>query len=215
MVITAFPSRPAGKLYAGYKRRLFQSEKGHAGMVIVRCFATFSRQSSLFSRFLENISFGINGGLALIFQPKPSVIYANTWPIVATGLLFLVAALRRIPLATSVQDMYLEALIAQGRIAQESLLARVLRTIDSLTARRSAHVIVISERFAEIYRNQRGVPPERLSLVPNWINGQMIDMTTDGRKFRQIKGIAETDFLLVYAGNVGIAAGVDTRVEAH
>jgi colanic acid biosynthesis glycosyl transferase WcaI len=213
-VLAPFPNRPAGKLFAGYSRKLYQRENMENGVDVVRCFATLSPDSRIVSRLLENLSFGITSSWQVLLAKRPQVIYANTWPIVATGLLFLVAALRRIPLVISVQDVYPEALIAQGHITPESLLARVMRTIDSLIARRSAHVIVISERFAEIYRDQRGVPPERLSLVPNWINGQMIAVTTDGRKFRQIKGIAETDFLLVYAGNVGVAAGVDTLLGA-
>lgn len=213
-VLASFPSRPEGKLFAGYSRKLYQRENMENGVDVVRCFATLSPDSRIVSRLLENLSFGITSSWQVLLAKRPQVIYANTWPIVATGLLFLVATLRRIPLVISVQDVYPEALIVQGRITPESLLARVMRTIDSLIARRSAHVIVISERFAEIYRDQRGVPPERLSLVPNWINGQMIDVTTAGRKFRQIKGIAETDFLLVYAGNVGVAAGVDTLLAA-
>jgi colanic acid biosynthesis glycosyl transferase WcaI len=83
-----------------------------------------------------------------------------------------------------------------------------------LMARHCAHVIVISERFVQIYRNERGMPSERLSLVPNWIDGDMIDMEMTRQQFRQRIGIGEDDFLLVYGGNVGVAAGVETVIEA-
>ena len=213
-VITAFPSRPAGKLFPGFSRKLVQRERAESGIEIVRCFSTLSPESRMFSRLLENLSFGLTSGWQALVAKRPQVVYANTWPIVATGLLFLVTKLRRIPLVISVQDVYPEALMTQQRIADDSFLARFLRWIDGVIARHSTHVIVISERFAEIYRDQRRVPPGRLSLVPNWIDSNQIDGNISGQQFRLRKGIAETDFLLVYGGNVGVAAGVETVIES-
>ena len=41
-VVTSFPSRPAGKLFPGYRRRLVQRERAKPGLEIVRCFSTIS-----------------------------------------------------------------------------------------------------------------------------------------------------------------------------
>ncbi len=213
-VIAPFPSRPDGKLFPGYSRKLYQREKMENGIEIIRCFSTLSPESRIVSRLLENLSFGLTSGWQVLLAKRPHVIYANTWPVVATGILFLISKLRRIPLVISVQDVYPEALMAQQRMGDSSFLVRLMRRIDGIIARHSAHVIVISEHFAEIYRDQRGVDPERLSLVPNWIDGQMIDMTTSGREIRRLNGIAEADFLVVYGGNVGVAAGIETIIEA-
>ncbi|MBK9091421.1 MAG: glycosyltransferase family 4 protein [Anaerolineae bacterium] len=213
-VITSFPSRPAGKIFPGFFRKLVQRERSESGVEIVRCFSTLSPESRMFSRLLENLSFGLTGGWQVLTMPRPDAIYANTWPIVATGILFMVARLRRIPLVISVQDIYPEALIAQGRIKQNSVLARLVSWIDGVIARNSAHVIVISERFADIYREQRRVPAERLSLIPNWIDSNQIDINVTGQEYRRSIGIADQDFLVVYGGNVGVAAGVETVIEA-
>jgi colanic acid biosynthesis glycosyl transferase WcaI len=213
-VVTAFPNRPAGKLFPGFSRKLLQWERAGSGIEIVRCFSTLSPESRMFSRLLENLSFGLTSGWQALVAKRPQVVYANTWPIVATGLLFLVTRLRRIPLVISVQDVYPEALMTQQRIADDSFLAGFLRWIDGGIARHSTHVIVISERFAEIYRDQRRVLPSRLSFVPNWIDSNQIDVNVSGQQFRLRKGIAETDFLLVYGGNVGVAAGVETVIES-
>jgi colanic acid biosynthesis glycosyl transferase WcaI len=213
-VAAPFPSRPAGKLFPGYSRKLYQRECLQNGVEIIRCFSTLSSESRVSSRLLENLSFGVTSGWRILVSKRPRVIYANTWPLLATGILFLVSKLRRIPLVISVQDVYPEALIAQGRIRADGLLARLMRWLDGLMARHCAHVIVISERFVQIYRNERGMPSERLSLVPNWIDGDMIDVEVTRQQFQQRTGIGEDDFLLVYGGNVGVAAGVETVVEA-
>ncbi|OJX38344.1 MAG: hypothetical protein BGO78_10100 [Chloroflexi bacterium 44-23] len=57
-VITNFPNRPAGQIYEGYKRSIFSSENTPSGYSITRCFSTFSKSSSIFSRLLENVVFG-------------------------------------------------------------------------------------------------------------------------------------------------------------
>ena len=213
-VVTNFPNRPAGKLFPGIRRKFAQHESTPDGIEIVRCFSTLSPESTIRSRMAENLSFGLTSGWQVLTGSKPDVIYANTWPIVATSILYLVAWLRRIPVVLSVQDVYPEVLIVQQRTTENSLLARLMRRIDSVIARRSAHVVVISRRFAEIYRQQRGVASERLSLIPNWIDGNQIDVGVDGSAYRQKLGIGETDFLLVYGGNVGVAAGVEVVIEA-
>ncbi len=212
-VVAPFPNRPAGKLFPGYRRRLSQREKMESGVEVIRCFATLSPESRLFSRFLENLSFGLISSWYVLTSRRPEVIYANTWPIIATGILLLAAKLRGVPLVISVQDVYPEALIAQGRIGEFSFPARIMRWIDGAIARHSAHVIVISERFAEIYRHSRRVPAERLSLIPNWIDSQMIDVSISGQAFRELIGVVNDDFLIVYGGNVGVAAGVEMLVE--
>jgi len=213
-VVTRFPSRPGGLLFPGISRKFAQREQTSSGIVIVRCFSTVSSRSRMFSRLLENLSFGLNGGWQVLISKGAEVIYANTWPIIATGILFLVAKLRRIPLVISVQDVYPETLVTQQRVASGSATARFMGWVDGIIARHSAHVIVISKRFADIYRSQRRVPPDQLSLVPNWIDADSIDISTSKDQFRLNKGIGPKDFLLVYGGNIGVAAGVETLIES-
>ncbi|MEA2336250.1 MAG: hypothetical protein QOE82_257, partial [Thermoanaerobaculia bacterium] len=92
-VIAPFPNRPAGKLYAGYRRSLFRRERSVDGFEILRCGSFFSRRSSLLSRLAENVSFGITSAMALAVQQKSSVIYANTWPLFASAMLTAIARL--------------------------------------------------------------------------------------------------------------------------
>lgn len=213
-VIAPFPSRPAGKLFPGYSRKLYQREKLANGIEIIRCFSTLSPESRIVSRLLENLSFGLTSGWQVLLARRPQVIYANTWPIVATGILFVLAKVRHIPVVVSVQDIYPETLVAQQRIKEDGVLARFMRWSDGIIARHSAHIIVISKNFAEVYRHRRGVAPDCLSLIPNWIDGDQIDISIGREQYRDRRDIAEEDFLLVYGGNIGVAAGVETIIEA-
>jgi glycosyltransferase involved in cell wall biosynthesis len=213
-VLTSFPSRPAGKLYPGYKRHLFQRQRDAAGFETVRCFSIPSARSDMFSRFLENIAFGLSGGLAALLSPRADVLYANTWPIAATALLFLVSKLRRIPMVISVQDVYPESLVAQRRIRSSALSARGMRWLDGTIAKGCQAVIVISDRFADLYRVQRRVQPDRVHVIPNWVESDWIDLKADAGRFREANKIPADAFVVAYGGNVGAAAGVETVIEA-
>ncbi|HEX9368806.1 MAG TPA: glycosyltransferase family 4 protein [Vicinamibacterales bacterium] len=213
-VIAPFPNRPAGRLYAGYRRALFRREAAPEGFRIVRCASFFSRRSSMLSRLAENVSFGVTSSLALLFCGRPEVIYANTWPIFAAAMNAIVARLRRIPLVISVQDIYPESLASQRRPGS-GVLTRVLVAIDRRVVRGAAAVVVISETFAEHYRRLRGVDPARLHVVRNWLSaeGTEEDPAAAGA-CRDRHGIPRAAFLLVYGGSVGRAAAVETAIEA-
>lgn len=214
-VISPFPSRPAGKQYPAYQRKLFARDRTNGGFDILRCFSFFSPCSSMASRFLENLSFGITSGFVLLTGAKPDAVYANTWPIFAQGIISLICRMRRIPFVLIVQDIYPESLLAQNRIQNEhSLIFKFLRMIDTLVTRNSAAVIVISDQFRDLYLRDRHLPSEKVQVVPNWIDENELVVDPPNNPLRAQYKIPEDAFLVVYGGNVGAAAGVDSVVQA-
>jgi colanic acid biosynthesis glycosyl transferase WcaI len=215
IVFTGFPNRPAGQLYPGYRRRLLARQRLPNGVQVVRCFATLSPESRMISRFLENVTFGLTTAWALLRSPRPDVIYANTWPIFAAGLMALVARLWRVPLVTIVQDVYPESLVSQQRLRADSVPARLMRRIDRSIARSSRQVIALSTFFLDLYRTDRQVPTDRLHLVRNWIDGQRV--RPDDQRAAEVRerlGIPHDAVVMAYGGNIGVAAGVETVIES-
>ena len=214
-MVSSFPSRPAGKSYPGYTRELFTREHIEKSFDILRCFSSFSPRSTMASRFLENLSFGITSGLALLISPAPDVVYANTWPILAQGIIGLICKIRRIPIIISVQDIYPETLLVQKRIKNDhSWIFRLLRWMDALITRNSAAVIVISSQFRELYLQDRKLLPEKIYVVPNWIDESELAVNPTNNPIRSKYNIPDNAFLVVYGGNIGKAAGVDNVIKA-
>jgi len=213
-IITGYPSHPGGELYPGYRRRLFGRDTLEPSIDVRRCPATLSRTSTLPSRLLENLTFGLTSSLTLLLTPRPDIIFSNSWPVVATGLALGVARLRRIPVVLSVQDVYPESLVSQGRIRPGGFAARLLSAIDRTIARRVARLAVISPHFAEIYRDDRRVPADRIVMVYNWRSTDGIEPLYPSAVFRARKDIPADAFVFAYGGNVGAAAGVETVIRA-
>jgi colanic acid biosynthesis glycosyl transferase WcaI len=215
LVVTGFPSRPKGKLYSGYKRRIFQYESTLEGFRIIRCFGFLSSKSTVWSRFLENISLGVTCGWIVLTARRPDAIFAKTWPIFASGILAVIAKVRGIKLILNIQDLYPESLFAQKRISQNGVISRGLMAIDRWNAKVSSAVVVPTPSFAAVYRQSRRVPSEKLHFVPNWINCKSI-VADDvrGAAFREKLRIPINAKMVLYGGNVGAAAGVETVIES-
>jgi glycosyltransferase involved in cell wall biosynthesis len=214
-VITTFPNRPAGKLYEGYQRKLWSSERLEHRYQILRVFSFLSAQSRILSRFLENFSFGIASALAVLVLEKPDVVYGNTWPILAQGLLVLVCKHRQIPVVLSVQDLYPESLLVQNRgLKKASRLYRLLRWLDVQTARNCAALIVISNQFRQSYICDRGIAENKITVIPNWITDFPAQSTSNSDEIRMKYDIPRDAFLVVYGGNIGVAAGVESLIDA-
>lgn len=213
-VLAPYPSRPGGRLFDGYSRRPWAASRDGA-VRVVRVGSTVSKRSTMASRLAENVTFGLASAAQLLVRRRPDVLYVNTWPVVAAGLVALVAHVRRIPFVLSLQDVYPESLVAQGRTRANSALARVMRAIDGTIARSAAGVIAISSEFASEYRKTRRLSAGAVHVVPNWRSDTEDPRSgADGPRLREALGIDPDAFLVVYAGNIGRAAGVEQVIEA-
>jgi colanic acid biosynthesis glycosyl transferase WcaI len=212
-VLAPFPSRPDGELFKGYSRSLYRKE--NMGFPVIRCFSFLSRKSTMGSRLAENIGFAITSSVRVLFASRPDIIYMNSWVIFGSGLVSVVAWLRGIPVAMSVQDVYPESLSQQKRIAPQSLLFRILRALDTRIVHSAKALIVISDRFRETYTVDRGVPGDRVHVLQNWGETSAVELDPRGAyALRQKYGILDHTTLAVYGGNIGAAAGVETAINA-
>ena len=176
-------------------------------------FSFLSGELSLLSRWLENISFGLTSSLALLFSPRPEVVYVNTWPIFAGGLTCLACKVRNIPLVIHVQDMYPESLVIQGRLKPGQLPNKLLLMIDRWIARRASALIVLSESFAGGYIQLRHIDPSKVHVIADWVDPGSVGLLGKDN-FRPEIGVSGAAFVMVYGGNVGMAAGVETVIDA-
>jgi colanic acid biosynthesis glycosyl transferase WcaI len=207
-VFAPYPTR-AGAEGVG-RRAWFREERHPGGPRVIWCPTIPSRGATMRSRFVEYLTFGMSGSLAAVRVEGASVLYANTWPLVGVGFAALTAKLMRIPLVLSVQDIYPESLVAQGRLREAGLLFRALRGLDGVMARSARAVVVIAESFRRQYVRGRRVDPARVHVVPNWVESDSITPDSAGRAgIRERHGIPQGAFVVGYGGNVGPASGLE------
>jgi glycosyltransferase involved in cell wall biosynthesis len=214
IVFTQFPNRPSGRVAHGFKRRWKMVEE-RAGYVVVHCWHTLSKKSIFLSRTAENISFAITSSFQLLKHKKPDIVYMVTWPIFSQSLNSWLLKKRGVPIVCSVQDIYPESLTGKEAIKPNGWLAKILRYIDIRHLRRCSIITSISANMIELLVKDRGLPPEKTKLIPNWLDGKSFlpELPRVG-KFRHKLGFGPEIFLAIFAGSITKAAGLDLYVKA-
>ncbi len=139
---------------------------------------------------------------------KADVIFATSTPltIVLPGL--YAAKRARIPFVFEVRDLWPEIPIALGAI-KNPLLIRVARALESLAYRQAEHIIALSPTMRDGIV-QRGVAPERVSVIPNSCDFDLFDVSSAaGEAFREEQAWLGDQPLVSYVGTMGIVNGVE------
>jgi len=211
-VITAFPNRPGGKLYSGYTRTWRKVQEHPNGYQLIRVFSFFSTTSTATSRLLENLSFGLRAVIESLWI-KPDLVYVNTWPLFALGMVTALCSLRKVPLVINIQDIYPESAIALKKSPETGIIPQLLKDLDRWIAHQAKVLITPSENFADFYRTIRQVPADKIHIVYNWLDEEEIKPFPRLGAFRTMQGISEDTFVVMYAGNIGVNAGVEIIIE--
>ncbi len=133
-------------------------------------------------------------------------------PPLALGIVGAVLhRLRGIPHVLNVQDLVPQYAIDLG-ILKNGALIRLLKWIEKAVYRNVQLISVHSQGNAE-YMVREGVPPQRVSVVPNWVDTRLIRPASRETAYRRNAGL-EGKFVVLFAGMLGFAQDLDTVVEA-
>ncbi|MGE5635785.1 MAG: glycosyltransferase family 4 protein [Nocardioidaceae bacterium] len=162
-------------------------------------------------RALALARFAAAATLTVLRLPRPDVVYATSPPL-TMALPALVAARRhRAPLVFEVRDLWPEAPIQMGALANP-LARRAARALERRVYRSAAHVIALSPgiRAGVI---AAGTPPEKVTLVPNASDLELFSPALDGSAERERLGVGDR-FVCSYFGTMGEANDLTQVIEA-
>jgi glycosyltransferase involved in cell wall biosynthesis len=206
-VLTGFPNYPGGKVYSGYRIRLWQREIME-GIPVLRVALYPSHSQSAFGRILNYVTFALSAsflGTCLVNQADVVYVYH---PPASIGLPALALKyLRRIPLVYDIQDLWPDTLAATGMLKHRWLL-RLVGWGCQCVYRFVDRIVVLSPGF-KVQLQERGVPANKISLIYNW--SFPIPAAPPDRMLEQQ---LRDKLVVLFAGNLGTAQGLDTVLNA-
>jgi glycosyltransferase involved in cell wall biosynthesis len=209
-VLTGFPNYPTGKLYPGFKLKIFQKEFID-DIEIIRVPLYPSHDQSVMHRLFNYISFAMSAtflGLFLIKKADAMYVYHPPGSIAIPAI--ILKYFRRIPIVYDIQDMWPETLKATGFVKNDFIL-KLVEIICNLFYKFFDSITVISEGFKNILI-ERGVPASKIHVIYNWSNSKSI-CEGAGKYFREQFDL-KNKFILLYAGNIGKAQGLESVLVA-
>ena len=209
-VLTGFPNWPTGKLYPGYRMKLWQKETLN-GVPVVRIPLYPDHSSSKLKRIFNFLSFVVTASiLGAWLVKKPDVIHVIQPPTTCFPAWFL-SRLWKIPFTYEVQDMWPETLLATNMIHNRKVLDLVGKYCDWVYTKAAA-IRVISKGFKADLIN-KGVPTDKIYLISNWVDIDFYKPQAPSNEL--IKNFAlDGFFIFMYAGTIGLAQGLDTVLDA-
>lgn len=206
-VVTGFPNYPSGRLYPGYRSRLWRWETID-GVRVLRIAHVIDRSRSAIRRILSYSSFSLMAALfGGLLAEKPDVIW--TYQIGLPGI--ALASIRVAPLIHEVQDLWPD----WGKAATSGLtgwLTSLLVAQEKLIYRRSAIVTTISQGFRRALLG-RGVPAGKIEVIPNWANDENFRPVSRDPKLGEREGLTDR-FNVIYGGNIGAAQNLGVVLDA-
>jgi putative colanic acid biosynthesis glycosyltransferase WcaI len=209
-VVCEVPNHPEGIVRDGYRGHLFLR---HAlnGFSTLNVWVYASPAKTPRSRMLLYGSFALNGMLAGIVARRPDVILVSSPPLPSAAAGAVVARLRRVRWVMDVRDPWPEAAVALGELSGVRMIAALERLERRLYASAAA-IITVTQPFADGIRT-KVAQPEKVTVIPNGTTDAWLE-AGERDEDRAALGMPEDRFVLTYAGNVGLAQGMEAVVAA-
>jgi glycosyltransferase involved in cell wall biosynthesis len=149
----------------------------------------------------------------LICLPRFDVVVAMTHPPMVAVLAALATRCKGGRLLYWVMDLNPDEAIAAGWLSARSPVARILNRALRFTLL-SSHRIIVLDRFMRQRIEDKGVPAERISVIPPWSRDDLVHYDLAGRvAFRAAHGLTDK-FVVMYGGNMTPVHPLDTLLLA-
>ena len=180
------------------------------GVEVTRVTTTAFSRVGIPGRLANYASFAVMATVRACLVPRPDVVVTMTDPPIAGVIGMIAAARHRLPFVQICHDVYPDIAVTLGKMRGRRA-TRLWRTMNGVVSRRAQRLVVVGRDMAEKL-GREGVEAAKLAYIPAWANDQTLDEEEIART-RRAQGW-EDDFVVMHAGNMGLAQNLDVLVDA-
>ena len=209
-VITCAPNFPKGKVFEGYRNRLWQRERMD-GIEVIRVWSYITANEGFTRRILDYLSYMFMAILAGPFVRRIELVVGTSPQFFTACAAYVVSRYRRVPYVFELRDLWPESIKAVGAM-RDSALIRLLERLEMFLYRKAARIVCVTHSFRETLI-RRGIDARRISVVTNGV-----DMTRFSPVPKDAELVAELGlagkFVAGYVGTHGLAHHLETLLDA-
>ena len=210
-VVTGVPSVPAGVVYDGYRSRLRTQTERIDGVRVVRVWTYIAANKGFVRRIANYVSFMASAVVASLGVGEVDVVVATS-PQFFCGWAGAVAAWwKRTPFVLEIRDLWPESIVAVGALRRGPLL-RSLEWLERRLYRAARHIVAVGDGYKEGLV-QRGVSPERVTVIPNGVDTEAFQPRVPDETLLESLGLGDR-IVCSYIGTIGMACGLDVVLRA-
>jgi colanic acid biosynthesis glycosyl transferase WcaI len=212
-VVTTPPYYPHWQILNGYHAWRYQKETWQ-GVEIQRCPLWVPRRPTGLKRLIHLSSFAFSSLPALMAQLrwKPAVVLCIAPALMNAPFALAFARLRGTKAWLHIQDFELNAAVNLKILPARQFIYPLAQALERFILTRFDHVSTISENMC-LLCIQKGVKPQRVFLLPNWVDMKKIYPLPGTSFLRTELNIPAQAFVALYHGNMGRKQGLDLLLE--
>lgn len=185
-------------------------ESSEAGIVVHWAAVRYDNRMSFGRRMLAFVRFAFMAAQRAA-SLRGDIVFATSTPLTIVIPALVASTLGRVPFVFEVRDMWPDVPIALGAI-RGRIAVGLARWLERLAYRRAAHVVALAPGMRDDII-AKGIPPGKISVIPNGCDLDVFAGATDARAARDSNAWLGDRPLVLYAGAVGMANGVHFLVE--
>lgn len=203
-VITCAPNFPQGKVYDGYKNRLWQKTVID-GITVIRVWSYIVANKGFFKRTIDFISYSISSFIAGLF--------VNTDVIIATSPQFFTALsgrtlsfFKRRPWIMEVRDLWPESIKTVGAL-KDNLFIHYFEWEEKKCYKSADKIVVVTDSFKNKLA-ERGIDCGKIHVVKNGVDKSLFSPIPKDEELIAELGLKDK-IVIGYVGTHGMAHKLD------
>lgn len=209
-VITCAPNFPKGKVFNGYKNKIWQIEHIE-GIRVVRVWSYITANEGFSKRVFDYLSFMISSFFAAFFVRRVDIIVGTSPQFFTAVSAWAVAAMKRRPFIFELRDLWPDSIRAVGAMKGSRVLYW-LEKLEIFLYHRATGIVSVTESFrANLIA--RGIDQNKIVVVTNGVDSSKFQPTKKDHKLARKLGI-KGQFVIGYIGTHGMAHGLGTLIDA-
>lgn len=210
VILTAFPNYPGMEIHPGYRGKRYLQEEIE-GIPVHRSWIYVTTNRSVPARLLNYFSFTFSAmWYHRKIKGKVDIVLCESPPLFLGLSGWWIARRKKADFVFNVSDLWPESAEKLGIITNRFFL-RLATALEEFLYSSSA---MITGQTRGIVNNiRKRFPDKPVHWLPNGIDAAVFD-TVEDTEWRKTHGFSSDDFLVLYAGIIGIAQGLDILLDA-
>jgi hypothetical protein len=209
-VVTCAPNFPSGRVFDGYRNRLWQQE-WIDGIRLIRVWSYISANEGFVRRILDYLSYALMATLTGLFVRRVDVVIGTSPQFFTALAAWALAAAKRVPFVFELRDLWPESIKAVGAM-RESAAIRWLERLELFLYRRAACIVSVTHSFRDVLI-RRGIDGRKIEVVTNGVDTARFSPRPKDRDLLAELGL-EGCFVAGYIGTHGLAHALETLLQA-
>lgn len=209
-VITCAPNFPKGRVFDGYRNRLWQQEVID-GIRVIRVWSYITANEGFVKRILDYTSYMLTAFIASLFVRHVDVVVGTSPQFFTAVAGWATGAVKRVPFVFELRDLWPESIKAVGAM-KESAAIRWLEKLELFLYRRAARIVSVTHSFRDTLV-RRGINGAKIDVVTNGVDVTRFSPRPKDAALERALGL-QGCFVAGYIGTHGMAHALETLLQA-